>query len=75
MNMTYARAKFRLTPKQKDKVERDWQQDQSQLYSRKMVTAKSASTLPPKRKDQPNRARRHRLNLGRRSVEENRRAR
>jgi len=84
MNMTYARAKYRHTPKAKGKMLAAFPPPSlATLNERAMVVPSGAggtTVIPPKQRSGPhakgpNRARRHRLNPGRRTVEQNRAAR
>ena len=71
MNYTHAKSKFKVRGKS---VELHWGERVD--TRRVMVSPKSALTLPPVRKEhEGDRARRHRLNPGRRTVEQNRAAR
>jgi hypothetical protein len=73
--MTYARSRYALKPAEWNEKARDRFFPRALLHERKMVVAKSASTLPGPHQEPKARARRHRLNPGRRTVEQNRAAR
>lgn len=80
MNMTYAKSRFRLPPSER-KGNYRWAGPRGEVFvpyrwalGRKIVVAKSALTVPSPSSGR-GRARRHRLNPGRRTVEQNRAAR
>lgn len=75
MNLTYARSRFKLKPEERKKVRADKFADKSELHKRIMPERAYSKGVAPPKKIEPNRAKRHRLNEGRRTVEENRKAR
>lgn len=74
MNVTHAKDRYVHNPKARAKLAEEGA-PRSVIFQRKpKIDLASVCSAPP-RKGRPNQARRHRLNPGRRSVEENRAAR